>query len=151
METEDRLDLEYALKNKLTDLNVARDQRMAALAEAKAAAEKARLIAQAAARKEREEKLRTMLAKNPDRFVVSIDGQLVKGKKAETASFVCPKCGAELPQVLETLREVMEATFPRLAAGDFSNSNGQPRAVANEYTCGKCSQHLLYRTIAVPY
>jgi hypothetical protein len=150
LDIEEKLDLGWLVKYKLEDMDTARTQRLAALAMAAAANEEARRLAREKGRLEREARLKEILVKHPDRWIVSIDNKrIVPGKKA--ISFSCPKCGAELPLILQSLGDAMGGTFERMGIGDFSNGSGHARIVVSDLNCSKCKEHLTYRCLPLPF
>ena len=150
MEESERKDVEWALSHGCVDLKLAHAARLKAEEAARAANEEGRRLRREKSQQERDTRLREVLAKHPDRWIVSIDNKrIVPGKKA--ISFPCPKCGAELPQVLESLSDAMGGTFERLWTGDFSIGSGHARIVVSDLNCPKCKEHMTYRCLPLPF
>ena len=148
----DRKDLEWALKHKLEDLTLAHTQRLKVEADLAEAAREVARLRREKARLEHDTKFRELLAKNQDRWVVSLNGQrIVVGKKSTTVTPTCPKCGMELGEILEDLCRIMENAFPKFWDGNFTSSDGRCLPVASNTTCGKCKETVQYRCLAIPF
>jgi len=150
MEESERKDVEWALLHGCTDLKLAHAARLKAEETAILAAQETRRLTIEKGRWEKDARLKAILFRHQDRFVVSINGKRVPASKKEI-SFPCQKCGAELPQILESLGEAMEGTFEKLWTEDFSNGSGHARIVLSDVTCSKCKEHNHYRCIPLPF
>jgi predicted RNA-binding Zn-ribbon protein involved in translation (DUF1610 family) len=149
MDDMEKLDVGWALKHGLTDIDQAHEQRLAAEALAAEEARSAERTARQRAKQAKDARMVEILTKHPDRFAVSINGRLVvPGKKS--VELACP-CGFKPQEILDRLGEAMEYTFNGVLAENFTNHNGQARVVVSDLNCPSCGKKVLYRLIPIPW
>jgi hypothetical protein len=150
MEISEKLDLAWMVAHGTKSIDEAHTARLLAEETARLAAIEAKRLSRERAQQERIERLKGILGRNPSRWTVSIDGNLVVLGKKSAVLIPCPGCGKSLDEVLGRMGDCMEHTFSKFWSEDFSNGDGRPSTHNSEVSC-RCGKRSLFRIITVPY
>ncbi len=166
MNTDDKKDMEYALKHGMTNIDEAHAKRIAEEKTAETKKIQDRLAMMAAVDKARDQRCREVLADNPDRFVVSIGRKKVAPKKGllgkDRLKFHCIHCGAELDWIASQLMGMAEMVWgdTRRLPSDgeptitdpFERDNwGRSRGMIDTLKCPSCAKSMEVRIVLIPY
>jgi hypothetical protein len=163
--TDDKKDMEYALKHRMTNIDEAHAKRIdeEKAVETKRIQDRIAMIAEV--NKARDQRCREVLADNPDRFVVSIGRKKVAPKKGllgkERLKFHCMHCGAELDWIASQLMSMAEQVWgntrrlpteePVIEDPFDQDQWGRSRGMADVIMCPSCAKSMEVRIILIPY